>query len=211
MPALRGTKREFSSLRSPYRQDPSYWARKITTLEKRVRNNTPEKKYLILSGQHLLTTGGEYAIFPAKIPEGLGPDERVGTRIRILSLEVQGETAAPLDVYIIRAQDDKDLPTLSDFVGTEVGSFTRPERLHTYAHTITGAWGDSILTTSVGYYPFKMKKSFGTNGLLCEFDGSGGLYTECTRNPLWVVFLNHSPIGTSQRVAYNTKITYTDA
>jgi len=211
MPNLRGTKRYYSNKVSPYRQDPQYWARKITSLEKRVRNNTPEKKYCILAGSTTIVTNGDYGVFLTQIIEGLGSDERVGNRIRVLSVECQGETGTPLDVYLLNARDDKDLPGAAEFVGIEAGSFTRPERAHTYKHVMSGNWGSSQTTATFSTYPYRITKDFGPNGIIVEFDNATGNYTDCIRNPLWLFINNHSPIGSSQRMSYNTKVVYTDA
>jgi len=210
MPGLRGTKRAYSNRASPYRQDPQYWARKISSLEKRVRNNTPEKKYCILAGTANIVTGGDYGVFCTQIIEGLGSDERVGNRIRVMSVECQGDTATPLDVYILNAKDDKDLPGAAEFVGTYPGSFTRPERAHTYRHVMSGGWGGTQETT-IFTFPYRLAKDFGPNGLIVEFDNSSGNYTDCVKNPLWLFVNNHSPAGTTQRFSYNIKVTYTDA
>jgi len=206
--SLRGTKRTYS--RSAIRQDPQYWAKKIKNLELKVRNNTPETKYLHLNGQVTIVTGGDYGVFLTQIVEGLGSEERVGNRIRVKSVECQGETATPIDVYLVKAQDDKDLPAAADFSSTYAGAFTREERLHTYKQTMSGNWATPQSAT-VFTYPFKISKSFGPSGLLVEFDAAGGAYGDCTRNSLWLMLCNRSPIGTSQRATYNVRVTYTDA
>jgi len=117
MPGLRGTKRTYRYKASGGVSANSLVA-KVNRLEKRVRNNTPEKKYCILAGTSNIVTGGDYGVFCTQIDEGLGTDERIGNRIRVMSVECQGDTSTPLDVYILNAKDDKDLPGAAEFVGT---------------------------------------------------------------------------------------------
>jgi len=183
---------------------------KVKKLEYRVRANTPEKKVAFLNDSVNVAHASVHGVFAFQMGEGTGAHQRVGSRIRLFSIECQGETGVPLDIYLVRAKDDKDLPANIDFAGTVAGSFTNPHFLHTYKHISSGNWGSPAELSSLAQYPFKVSQKF-SKGLIIEFDGVNGGYTEVTKNPIWLICRNRSPAVATQRFTYNIKLTYTDA
>jgi len=189
---------------------PKTIAKKLKVLERKVRANTPEVKVHYDSANGTIGPNVLVGEFLTEIAQGTDAGNRIGTRIKVQSVEVRGYATKPIDIYLCKTVDDKDGPLLADFSSGLAGAMGFHEKLHTYIQSTAGNLTSSTDTPQT-CHNFLVKKKF-PNGLIVEFDNTSGGYGDCTRNSLWFIAINQI-VGSSaaEKVYFNIKVEYTDA
>lgn len=193
------------SKRSLQGGEASRLAKRLKVVEKRVRNNTPEKKYAHVTVTTSMAANTAITTHLTGLDQGVGTNQRVGNRIKIQSIEVWGATQNPMGMYLFRVKDTGDSPVAADWINTTtMAPFMDEQNAHVYKHEITG----KLYELATAQYPFHLKHTF-KGGLITEFNAASANIADVVRGQLFFGLLNH--YGTVQSVNYSTKIVYTDA
>lgn len=190
---------------------PSTIAKKLKTLERKVRANEPELKVHYDSGNSSILPNVLIGEFLTEIAQGTTDSTRIGTRIKVQSIEIRGYSAMPMDIYMVKTVDDKDAPGLSDFNSGLAGAFGNHTKLKTILQSNAGNLGcNRVSDTTTNVFPFLLKKKW-PNGLVVEFDAATGAYGDCVRNSLWFIAMNQMVGSGTQPIYFNIKTEFTDA
>lgn len=181
--------------------------KRLKTVERKARFNTPELKVKTytyngstVTGGTAVTDGAASAIEITTVAQGTGVDDRIGDQIRIHKIEVRGIMDPNLDFYIFKCSTTS-LPAIANF-GTQMGAYvlaSEGNKFHEYIHYRN-------LYSFGSTNGMKITKKF-SNGLLVKYNA--GTSGSCVYNKLCYVVLNHS--GAARNCNFSVRVWYTDA
>lgn len=184
-------------------------AAKIAKLQKSVRANAPEHKVLLFSNSNTIPLSSVDAINVFAISEGLNTNERIGTKIKVLSVEVFGQTSEPATVYLARPKLTGTTLSGTDLSSGYIGAFWKEGAAYVYKRMFTGKDVSFVLPGVSSTCLFHMKHNF-KGGLNVTYKDAFALDTSVVRNPMNFVVHNHNVINTLS-YTYDVKVVYTDA
>lgn len=185
--------------KSNYKGGNNALVARVKRVERKVRLNSPEIKRVVWSYSGGITENGMVITSVTDIAQGIAIGNRIGDKIRVLSVHCRGLSNPQLDCYLIQSLSDAD-PGISSFT-SDPGA-----RLLASEH---GRFKELVYTTckqSNNNSPISYGKKF-RGGLVVNYNGASA--GACVKNALTFVFLNRA--GGTLTPKMTMEMIYTDA
>ena len=174
---------------------------RLTRLERKVGQLTPEQKYFEKIVNVTVNTGVAYVFDFTQIVAGTAENERLGDKVRIKSIKFSGgptATNAPVDIHIVRPVASSSPPVLSDFGGV-IGGHYHPRNGWSIRHySLGGADRDS-------FYRVNERITFKNPMQVVWADNASN---NPSKNRIFGVIINQT--GAAVPVSCSAIVTYTD-
>ena len=193
---LRGTVAKQGGSRA--KKDSRY---RLTRLERKVGQLTPENKYYEKIVNVTVATGVAYVFDFTQIAAGTAENERLGDKVRIKSIKFSGGptgTNVPIDIHIVRPVASSSPPVYSDFGGVMGGHYHPRNGWDIRHYYIGGSDRDA-------FYRVNDRITFKNPMQVVWADNASN---NPSKNRIFGVIINRS--GASVPVACSAIVTYTD-
>jgi len=180
--------------------------KRIKKIQKTVRAITPEVNTTYFNSGGVVSNG-QTVYHTCGVKQGDALTDRNGDKIRILSIEIRGQTDAPMDVYLVRSKR-KDAIATTDFnVLNSPGHYYLTSKGHTYKQSLSNNLNNwpVALTPLEPWCNFLLKHDF-PGGLIMEFDGAN--IGDVSKN--FLRFMISNSTGDVHGFGYNIKMTFVD-
>jgi hypothetical protein len=188
------------NLRATRERKEKTLARKIASLEKRVRLNTGETKCKQFSAAGSSLLNNDILVIDlAQIPNGDSVNERTGYQLMVKKVRIRGHSSNHrVDWFLIRANGD-DTPQYTDFHPT-MGGGIDTHHLHQFKELryFRPSIGTSGNVQTLVNFKYPLRMSYNT-----------GLASSCIKNQLFLVLKNNTG-GTVADFDYFVEVYYTD-
>lgn len=160
----------------------AYWPSKrrkteLTKLKKKVQRLTPELKHYQGGFTLAQQNNGAFTVsgLMVNIQQGDAVNNRSGDKIRVYKIELSGQLKgnnSSMDVLVVKPKVANANPAATDFTTPSCGALYNPTK------------GRTLLTlqemgTDTTTYNFKRKITFGSQGLIVNYDGANMEKNEC--------------------------------
>lgn len=178
-----------------------------STLTKRAILNKPEVKDLVISLATLSQVNNSIETTPIFnfITPGVGQGNRVGTRIRVLSIEVSGRPFGDVNngtFELVCPNDANDAPDLIDF-GSAVGGYYDTTNGWSMLHCIRDGANLQVLQSWRKTFPLGMLVSYSPPN---EINPEGIV----NKNQVYACVVNRTGVSLTN-ISYSIRIRFTDA
>ena len=181
----------------PYSGTMALSNKRLSRLERQVRNNRPEMKWSSLrQAPTAVATGAIGTLSLDSITIGDSHYNRCGSQIKLWRMEIRGQVDPLLDIYLVQSKDGS-APTYADFDAYPAGFVDN-------GNTNLVEWKHiRVKPDQTTNCPYRIIQKF--NGMKVEFSNSA---SSPVRNAMWLVVKNDS--GASLNYTLQRKIWFTD-